>query len=455
MGDFIHGGSEYHRHGPTPRIAEKTVSEPGTESKVFRIRGQAVSLLLLAVPIALALSNILPGAASSGWWIAGALGLVACQNKPPSIDRLETVWLVCLLLIPFAAIISLTQSEDPLLGARRLERHLRFALAVPIYFAIRHKSPGTQPLIGVILSFGAIGSGAVALSQVSAGVDRAHGAVHPILFGDTAILLSCVLAALAFAARGWARILFLVAALCGLLATNLSLTRNAFLVLPTAGVLAAFLFQRRGQHRRASGIMLTMILGIGLAFVVLPDAVGHTLRGIEETAAWWQATPGMASTSLGGRLELWALCLELWQQSPVFGIGTGHYLTGLTALTDARQDPLLAVNPNLAAHAHSAYLQSLVAQGLLGFLPLLGVLLLPAIRGWQLSIRAKSRPELACGLCCLGVAGCFLIFGLGEAWNAKNSFTSLFLLAQTPLMAWSSRTLSDPEFLKGQGTPVA
>jgi O-antigen ligase len=424
------------------------VTAPTINSKIHWIRGRAATLLLLSIPTAVAVANIVPGAASSGWWIAGILSLIAWQSKPPAIERLEAIWLLCLFLIPLAAILSLAQSEDPLMGARRLERHLRFALGIPVFLVLRQKSPITQPTIGTLLSLGAIGSGGVALWQVHSGIDRAHGAVHPILFGDTAILLSCLLVALAVSARGWARLLFLSAALCGLIATNLSLTRNAFLVLPVAGLLAAFLFHRRAQNKLAMGILLTMFFGISLAFVVFPNAAGHSLAGIEEAAAWWRSTPGTASTSLGGRLELWARCVELWQQSPIFGLGTGSYLTELTELTRSRQDPLLDLNPNLATHAHSAYFQSLVAQGLMGFLPLLGVLFLPAVRGWQLAVRAQSKQELTCGLCCLSVAGCFLIFGLGEAWNAKNSFTSLFLLAQTPLMAWTSRTLSDPEFLK-------
>lgn len=391
------------------------------------------NILLPLAAFGIAAANLVT-VASAAWWILVVLSLPLAWTAIGPTNTLERIWLACLVAMPLSAILSLSQAEDPWHQVLRLERDWRFLGAVPVYLVMRRMVPRRMGWAIGIVACGAVSSGIVAAYQFSTGVDRAHGVVHPILFGDTSMLLGILMLTSALGTTGRLRAILLTAGMCGVIACALSLTRNALLVLPVATIIASALVALRDQSPRA-----LLYLGLGAVItataMVLPGSLSHFSTAIEEIQGWWLGDLEAAGTSLGGRLHLWGICWDLWQQSPWTGNGTGDYLVELQRLTTARGDDLLQRNPALRHHAHSIYFQSLVTRGLVGFLPLLGLLATPFLIGWRWARNATTAQDFAKGLACLAVSACFLIFGIGEDWTARNSFISVFLLAQVPLLA--------------------
>jgi len=118
----------------------------------------------------------------------------------------------------------------------------------------------------------------------------------------------------------------------------------------------------------------------------------------------------LLETSIGERLEMWAVAWELFTQSPLTGVGTGAYQTQAQKLVDAGTAPVVTA---VYDHPHSEYLDALSSRGLLGLLALLALLAVPA----ALLARAINSPDpvrMGAGLGGVLVAAGFAMFGLTE-----------------------------------------
>jgi O-antigen ligase len=390
-----------------------------------------------------------PAMPSTAWWIAAAVGVALWQRPQTDWVGVERLWLIALLLVPLAAVLSLVNASDVARSAGRIEKFLRFALAVPIYLAWRSQAEERASRVFLFVAAGALLLGPVALVQVFAyGVERPDGAVDPIMFGDTAMMLAVLVVASltaigadASTSRGMRRFLGGIAAASAVMACVLSQTRNAFLAVPVLVVALPLLLRRQIRLRH----WLPVWLGLGvLSFVIaqgLPAISYHTVLAGDEVLGWWRGAEGMTATSVGGRLALWEHCLALWQQHPFVGNGMGDYLPDMTALTLAGGDTILTENPNLKYHSHSIYLHGLVTQGVVGTAALLLVLVLPFRQAMLLLRTASDSRDTRAALACLIPALCFMVFGIGDAWTIKNAFVSIYLLVQVPFMALASERL--------------
>lgn len=395
---------------------------------------------MLAGGFGIAFALLLPGAASTAFWVVAGLCLLRMPRRHAPLEPEERGWLCALLLVPVVAALSLLNSSDPAHGAGRIEKFLRFAMAAPIFLAWRASVGATGVRTWFLfLGFGALAAGAVAFMQVAfGGWERAAGAVHPIFFGDGAIVLAVVAAVLG-STPGAPRRLLLAGAAGGMLAAILSGTRNALLVVPFALPLLPVVWRRSLSGQQFARVVLGSLAVLVAGLVVMPGLPASFLAGGDEILTWARGDSSGDASSLGGRLALWELCMAAWREHPWLGGGIGDYLPDLDGLARAGGNAIFEVNPNLRDHAHSIYLQALVGQGILGILVLGAVLLFPLGRGLVLLRKASDSVELARALACLSPALCFLVFGIGESWTVKNSFISLYLLLQAPLLALASR----------------
>ncbi|GAB4139890.1 MAG: hypothetical protein Tsb0016_06800 [Sphingomonadales bacterium] len=77
------------------------------------------------------------------------------------------------------------------------------------------------------------------------------------------------------------------------------------------------------------------------------------------------------------RLQFWRQALEVWWQSPWFGVGTGQ------------SKVLLAAAGNTFAQPHNIVLQALMGWGLVGAVPFLGAIALAMVKAWR-RLRAQG-----------------------------------------------------------------
>jgi O-antigen ligase len=149
------------------------------------------------------------------------------------------------------------------------------------------------------------------------------------------------------------------------------------------------------------------------------DTDGHfTITLMNHSSLWLvpvETYPGefryaLADTSVGQRLEMWAVAGRLFETAPLTGVGTGAYMASARKLVDAGEAP-----PETAEydHPHNEFFDALSSRGLVGLVVLL---LLLGVPGW-LFARGLDSPDparLGASLAGLMVSVGFAMFGLSE-----------------------------------------
>jgi O-antigen ligase len=409
-------------------------------------------ILTPTLGLGLAFAVVVPAAPSTAWWVLAILGIVLWRHPEGRWVGGERLWLGALVLVPLVALLSLVNASDVIRSAGRIEKFLRFAMAVPVYLAWRGQAESRAAALFKFVVVGAALLGPIALQQVFVGgAERAYGVVGPLRFGDMAMVLAVLLSVWPLptgelsgpstASKTGGRLLRRAAVASALVACLFSQTRNAFLVVPVLIVALPILLRRQVRLRRWLPAWVGLAVLVLILDSIFADISSHVVLAVRETIGWWQGVEGGAATSVGGRLYLWEVCVALWKQHPLLGNGVGDYLADTQALLRATGSVLFEENRNLSFHAHSAYLQTLVTQGILGMTTLLVVLLVPIWQGCLLLRTATDQRDVRAALACVAPALCFLVFGIGDTWVVKNSFVSMYLLLQVPFMALASARL--------------
>jgi O-antigen ligase len=168
---------------------------------------------------------------------------------------------------------------------------------------------------------------------------------------------------------GWLNLIFPV-----LLARSMT-DRNRWLVTATAlsGIATILTLSRSGIVAGFIGAIVVLILArppkkVGLRFASIVAIIVVTLVGLGLMARLEARFFSLAEVStpnhLGTRAILWTSALELWQRSPITGIGAGNYELELG----------LVGHPDVHTHANSLYLQTLAETGVVGLAAILFLL---------------------------------------------------------------------------------
>jgi O-antigen ligase len=128
-----------------------------------------------------------------------------------------------------------------------------------------------------------------------------------------------------------------------------------------------------------SGVML-FVLGYWLVPVAFSriSAAGHAVKAQPEKGR-------VQAESNADRMAVWVTAIEIIKKNYVFGVGTGDVKDAL--MEGYKKNGLIPAYEH-KFNAHNQYLQTFVTLGLAGFLALVAILLLPALRA------LKGRQDL-------------------------------------------------------------
>lgn len=244
-----------------------------TDAPVGRRHPAALFLFLLIglFPAAVALHEKGASAVFTLLAIAGlAIGIRRGFIGEPGSEQ-RRLALVFMLVFAIAA-TSYLLGEASYLGWRKIGRHLRFLLFVPLLAAIVWTRPSPR-LVWLALGLGAVAMGAVAIHELvfefGGRWQRIGGSTHPMWFGGLAGGLGFMAAAgmaLFRGARNGMRWLLVAGLAMSLVAAVLSGTRGAIIALPVLAVLLALGLYRHGPSWRTTAIVgvLAMLVFAGL-----------------------------------------------------------------------------------------------------------------------------------------------------------------------------------------------
>ncbi len=262
---------------------------------------------------------------------------------------------------------------------RELDRPSRFIFVLPVLAILLRCKPRAALVwlfYGAII--GAMGAFALGLyERIGLGYERAKGGEHPIMFGDTSMMLgliSCAAALYFFSKRSYLGVAFSVIAIfCGVGGSVLSASRGGWVALPLIGLFLLW------QSRDLFGKKLTaLVAGTAVCVVLVAIAVPQTgiqtraLQAVDDVVRYSQGD--LHESSVGLRFDMWKGALYLFADSPIFG--TGEY-GGMEVKAQLAEQGL--INPQSAhfSHSHNEYLNALGLTGIVGFIVLMAVYLVP------------------------------------------------------------------------------
>jgi len=410
-------------------------------------RGLCIALVFAFPALVLVASDI----GSVFFFLLALLGLAALiipSTRAPLPREVKLIF-VAMLVFMAVAVLSYLVVDMSEISLKKLGRYARFLLLIPIFYLLRRVRLPHQ-ILWYGCTAGAILAGIAAMDQVwwhvlLAPQDRAAGSVHPIIFGDMALLLGVLsLAGLSYFWQQHRALIALpiLAALLGLLASFLSASRGGWLALPAFTLLFAWYGQRQLRikpwHYAAAASALCVV--VMTAYLVPQTKVQFRIdEAAHEVRDYF--TYRIADTSVGARLEMWRAAWNIFRDHPIVGTGLGDgYVAAKQALIDTGKADIIIAEFN---HPHSEYLAALATRGVIGLAALLVLFIMPA-RVFYHWACANDAQKTALGFAGLILMVAFIHFGItGDTFDRSLPITFLtFFLAA--LAALGTRSTPPP-----------
>lgn len=365
---------------------------------------------------------------SSGYSYGPALlflaGLPLVVFKPawPEIGRDEKVLMavLALFMIVWIAEILLTGQRS-----REMDKPSRFLAAI-VAFLWLLKYPPRPSFMWSGIAIGAVAAAGLAVwERFFEGAGRASGYLHPIQFGNIAMLLGLFcLAGLGWALsqnkrKLWAALL-MVGFVAGFLASMLSGSRGGWVGLP---FIFLVLYRCYRPWLKPSQVMAGIAAGIVLVaavyFVPQTGVQERVLSAVEEVQ---KHSSGDADTSVGARFEMWKGAALMIADKPLFGWGSPGYRAQMQVLSEqGAVDPFV----NQFDHAHNEFLDVFAKRGIIGLAALLLLYFLPL----RMFLKKADGQSLAGqSMAASGAILCvaYIDFSLTQSFLSHNSGVMVF-----------------------------
>lgn len=306
------------------------------------------------------------------------------------------------------------------LSAKYFDSAARFLLAVPIFYALRY-TEGVKIYTALQYAFplGAIAALiAVGVEHPSVSRPATTSFINHIHLGDVALLLGF----LSLFSVNWIRqdslavkALKISGLLAGLVVSVLSHARGGWIAIPI--FVALYIYSRsQGTYLKKLPMMAVttgLVMLLGYLFV---EPIQLRVGMIHSDLAQFQT--GNADTSIGIRLQLWGAAVQLFSESPLFGVGADGFALAMGPLSENGQITWLAARFG-RGEVHSEILAQTVRFGILGLGYILAVYFVP-LYIFMRSVKSANYQQSVAALMGVCVIFGFFIFGLTvEIFNLK------------------------------------
>jgi O-antigen ligase len=125
---------------------------------------------------------------------------------------------------------------------------------------------------------------------------------------------------------------------------------------------------------------------------------------------------GVASTSLGGRFEMWKASYKMFVENPILGVGAGNWTDEFQKNVTGNNDAPYLMEFN---HPHNVYLEALSTRGLVGMFSLLLFILYPLVYVWK---RRDQETDLFRNLVIMAVFAMLISGAVDMLTNIRHVF---------------------------------
>lgn len=339
-----------------------------------------------------------------------------------SLPKLEKIFLLAFFLYMVSGMLSFYNVDDADKYYKIFERYLRFALIIPVYLFLIKK----QASLLNYLYFGAVLSGPfliiIALRLYMEFPEApAQGYYHHIIFGQLAMLNVGIMLALLLSRdlSQNVRALILVSMVCGLVTAVMSQARGVWLVFPVYVLIAAY-FSIKTKKLSVRNVVSIFIIA---ALLLIATPVGDLIKQRTEAAVMEVNnfyTENKYVSSVGTRLAMWDIAIDVWQKYPVLGTGPGDFDDEVVAL----QKKGAYAGMDIHNSVHNIYIQALVGSGIVGLIALILVVLIMPLKIFFNKEQHDGDGSLAGFITVVS----FAVFGISESWTLRLPVVSVFLV---------------------------
>ena len=366
-----------------------------------------------------AVALIIPSGYSFGFYGLGFIGLIFwlfVRNQLLTAD--VRTFLIPVLVYALGQLVLGLREQ---MSWRSVDPVLPFLLMVFAVWLLRRYKPSADWFWSG-LAVGAVGAACFSGYQALGLGLRAGGYLHPIQFGNIALLLGvlCMVRALITLKPTWMNALMWIGFACGIAASVWSQTRGGWVAI----VLIFFWILMHATQdwtwlRKITTVFVLMasiaILGVqlGLSKVIqsrVSDAIVETVAFIETNN---QDSP------VGSRLAMWRFAVHHIGDAPLLGIGK----QGWIALRDQgiANGELSAVFISQLTHLHNEYLDAVIKRGLIGLSFLLVLYLGPMVFFFRPYLNAINVEVKSLAMVGMVIPMMFMDFGLTQVFLSHNS----------------------------------
>ncbi|MCJ8338338.1 MAG: O-antigen ligase family protein [Pseudomonadales bacterium] len=330
---------------------------------------------------------------------------------------------------------------------RMIDPESKILLFIPLIFllnAVRISSSVIVLGIGV----GALGLFILACyDRYYLGVARVGISISAIQLGYVAFayaILSLLLAPYCYSInRAKGRLLAILLIVCGALALITVLytqTRGALIFVPLLLAISGCYYRKQLRKHVKQAVFVACLLSLtGAALIPESSIMSRLSSGVADTEQYF--SQGVATGSVGVRLELWKAAVLVTINNPVFGAGVTAYVAEKEALVEAGK---LAPSVRRYTHSHNAYVYASARRGMVGLMILLALMFYPVYIGhkqFRQNAQSSRAPAVA-----LIIFGWFFIFAnITQVFFAHNSGTIMYtglLIILVSLMLNSEKELA-------------
>lgn len=398
----------------------------------------AASALLFLYPVVL--FNVREGVnicfallvALATWCLS--IGRVSCQH----LDRGEIAYTAAMASAVVAT--ALSQLWHWQLRSPPYDDAMRFVLAVPVYLMLRSSRTATVASVQYGFPLGAIAAVLLVLPQLplAYGARASTPYMDAIRFGDLSLALGVLsITSAQFTDSRRLVALKILGAAAALFASMESGTRGSWIALPLVA-LVWWLLRRPGQSCswRPGGALIGLLTVVAVVSYLFDATVHDRMVGFyADVVALFHAD---LDTSLGLRLQIWRVAVDLFAENPLFGVGPdefkNHVLTFFDHNVITREALAVA-----GSEVHSQVLLYAVSFGIFGIASIVSIYAVPLVLFIRAAKSAGSTAPFARSAAVMGACfvTSFVVFGLSvEIFNLKliatfYSLTVAVLLAAT------------------------
>jgi O-antigen ligase len=304
---------------------------------------------------------------------------------------------------------------------RSVDSVIPFLLMIFAVWLLRRCKPNAD-WFWLGLAVGAVGAACFSGYQALGLGIRAGGYLHPIQFGNIALLLGvlCMVRALITLKLTWMNALMWIGFASGVVASVWSQTRGGWvaIVLIFFWILMHATKQWTWLRKLTTVfVLIASIATLGAQFGLNKVIQSRVTDAIVETVAFVETNN--QDSPVGSRLAMWRFAVQHIGDAPLLGIGKQGWITlrdqGIT------NGELSAVFISRLTHLHNEYLDTVIKRGLIGLVFLLQLYLGPMIFFFRPYLNAMNVEVKSLAMVGMVIPMMFMDFGLTQVFLSHNS----------------------------------